>query len=71
MKKMHKVLHWVAWVLVVIGALNWGLIGLFNFNLVQELFGMVPMLVAIVYILVGLGGVWMIISKFMKKGRRK
>ena len=68
--KMHKgVLHWVAWVLVVIGGLNWGLVGLFNFNVVAALG--VPMLATVIYVLVGLAALWMIFSKFMKKGHRK
>ncbi|HTY43688.1 MAG TPA: DUF378 domain-containing protein [Patescibacteria group bacterium] len=67
---MHKgVLHWIAWVLVVIGGLNWGLVGLFNFDVVQALG--VPMLATIIYVLVGLAALWMIFAKFMKKGRRK
>ena len=51
-------LHWLALVLVIVGALNWGLVGLFQFDLVAALFGgqsSVPS--RIVYILVGLSGV--------------
>jgi uncharacterized membrane protein YuzA (DUF378 family) len=44
--------------LVVIGAINWGLIGLLNFNLVSFLFGSWPFVVTIVYILVGICGFW-------------
>lgn len=43
-------------VFTVIGALNWGLIGLFDFNLVTTLFEEGSMLVKLVYILVGLSG---------------
>ena len=53
-------LDWVAIVLVIIGAINWGLVGLFNFNLENALFGGVPTLEAIIYILVGLAGLYMI-----------
>ncbi len=53
-------LDWVAIVLVIVGALNWGLVGLFGFNLVNAIFGGVPVLEAIVYILVGLSGLYMI-----------
>ena len=66
---MRKVLHWIAWVLVVIGGLNWGLVGLFNFDLVQALG--VPILATVIYVLVGLAALWMVFSKFMKKGRRR
>lgn len=49
-----KSLHKLTFLLVLVGALNWALVGLFDFNLVTFLFGSVPMLVTIVYILVGL-----------------
>lgn len=43
-------------VVTIIGAINWGLIGLFDFNLVDTLFGVDSMLSSIVYILVGICG---------------
>lgn len=46
----------LALVLTIVGALNWGLIGLFNFNLVETLFGS-GMLSAIIYMLVGVAGI--------------
>jgi len=46
-----------ALVLTIIGALNWGLIGLFNFDLVAYLFGDYSMLSRTVYILVSLAGI--------------
>lgn len=53
-----KVLNMLFGLLVIVGALNWGLVGLFNFNLVTTLLGSVPMLVRVVYILVGVAGLW-------------
>ena len=50
----------IALVLVIIGALNWGLIGLFNFDLVAALFGPASLLSRIVYSLVGLAGLYSI-----------
>ncbi len=47
----------VALALVIIGAINWGLIGLFNFNLVETLFGE-TIVSRIIYILVGLSGIY-------------
>lgn len=44
--------------LVVIGAINWGLVGLLNFNLVTFLLGSWPLMVTLVYALVGLCGLW-------------
>jgi hypothetical protein len=45
-------------VLVVVGGLNWGLVGLFNFDLVQAILGGIPMLARLVYVLVGLAAVY-------------
>ena len=52
-----KNFHMVAFPLVIIGALNWGLIGLFQFNLVQSVFGNWPMVEQLVYVLVGAAAV--------------
>lgn len=48
-------LDWLGFILTIIGGLNWGLIGLFNFNLVTFIFGIDTLWTRIVYILVGLG----------------
>lgn len=48
--------------LVVVGALNWGLVGLFGVNLVAMVLGIVPMLERIVYVLVALAGVFLLAS---------
>lgn len=53
-----KTLHYIAVALLVIGGLNWGLVGLFNYNLVTGILGAWPMLVQIVYILVGVSAVY-------------
>ncbi|MCL4389974.1 MAG: DUF378 domain-containing protein [Patescibacteria group bacterium] len=45
-------------ILVIVGALNWGLVGLLNFNLVNWLVGPWPLLEKLVYVLVGLAGVY-------------
>ena len=55
-----KIIDKIALLLVIIGALNWGLIGAFNFNLVDTLFGVMSWVSRIVYILVGLSGLWSI-----------
>jgi uncharacterized protein len=56
--KSTKSLHVITYSLILVGALNWGLIGLFEFNLVSTLFGSMPLLEKIVYILVGLSAVY-------------
>ena len=53
-------LGWVAWVLVVIGALNWGLVGLFDYNLVDAIFGEMSGVSRIIYVLVGLSALYML-----------
>lgn len=58
-KKMCP-LHMVAWILVLVGALNWGLVGLFEWNLVDAILGSWPLVVRIVYILVGLSALLML-----------
>ncbi len=56
----------VAFILVVVGALNWGLVGIFNFNLVSFLLGDMSTLARIVYALVGLSGLYMIVTAAKK-----
>ncbi|MBI4037427.1 DUF378 domain-containing protein [Candidatus Curtissbacteria bacterium] len=53
-----KALHMLTFSLVVIGALNWGLVGLFQFNLVETVLGSFSNLVRVVYILVGASAVY-------------
>ena len=53
-----KIIDKVALALVIIGAINWGLIGLFKFNIVELLFGDMTVLARIVYSLVGVSGLW-------------
>ncbi len=51
-------LYKIALVISIIGCINWGLVGIFNFNLVEYLFGDESMLTRIVYILVLLSGLF-------------
>lgn len=64
-----KSLHMVTWLLVVVGALNWGLVGLLDMNLVATLFGMGSMLERLVYILVGASGVVEVVN-YMQMGKK-
>ena len=54
----NKTLHIVTYSLVVVGALNWGLIGLLDFNLVNALLGTWPNVEKLVYLLVGAAAVY-------------
>lgn len=51
-----KVLYYIALTLVIIGAINWLLIGLFNFDLVATIFGAMSVMSIIIYVLVGIAG---------------
>lgn len=55
-----KALDAIALLLVIIGAINWGLIGFFGFNLVAALFGDMTTLTRIIYALVGIAGLYSI-----------
>ena len=48
-------------VLLIVGGLNWGLVGLFDFNLVAAIFGDMTVLSRIIYVLVGLSALWQIV----------
>lgn len=68
MNKLNA-LDWVALVLVIVGGLNWALVGLFGFDLVAAIFGDMSVLARIVYVLVGLSAVYVLVSlgKLAKK----
>lgn len=63
---MRKFLDTFTWIVVLVGALNWGLIGAFDFNLVIWLFGMATIFMKLVYILIGLCAVYQIIPQTKK-----
>lgn len=56
----NSVVDWIALVLVIVGGLNWGLVGIFQWDLVAWLLGSVAWLMRLVYILVGVAALWMI-----------
>ena len=59
--KMHnKILDTIALTIAVIGAVNWGLVGFFDFNLVSFLFGSMTWVSRIVYALVGIAGLYLL-----------
>ena len=55
-----KALNSVVLTLIIVGALNWLLVGLFKFNLVDIIFGELSLLSRIIYALVGIAGIWAI-----------
>ena len=56
-----RALNTVTLILLIVGGLNWGLVGLANFDLVAAIFGEMSPLSRIVYLLVGLSALWQIV----------
>ena len=56
-----RAINTVTLLLLIIGGLNWGLVGLFGFDLVATIFGEMSMLSRIVYVLVGLSALYQIV----------
>ena len=61
-----KIIDKIALVLIIIGAIVWGIIGIFNYNIVDALFGVGSIISKIIYILVGISGLWAIKILFDK-----
>ena len=61
MKKLN-VVDWIALVLVVVGGLNWGLVGFFSFDLVAWLFGSMSAVSRVIYVLVWLGAIYTLVT---------
>ena len=59
-----RIINVVTLVLLIVGGLNWGLVGLFGFDLVAAIFGEMSALSRIVYTLVGVSAVWQLIPLF-------
>lgn len=59
-KAKMNALDWIAMVLLIVGGLNWGLVGLFNYDLVAALFGTQSPLARVIYVLVGLSALYSI-----------
>ena len=68
MNKLNT-LDWIALILLIIGGLNWALVGIFSFDLVAAIFGSMSIIARIIYILVGLSAIYTIIflGKLQKK----
>lgn len=68
MNKLNT-LDWIALILVIVGGLNWGLVGIFKFDLVAAIFGQMGIVSRIVYTLVGLSAIYLAVvsGKLAKK----
>ena len=63
---MRTTLDWVSLVFVLIGGINWGLVGLFSFDLVDVILGTIPVLARIVYVLIGISALYMLYAATKK-----
>ena len=61
---MRNVIDWIAFILVIIGGLNLGLVGFFNYDFVEVIFGTLSTVSKVIYSLVGLSALWMIYYAF-------
>jgi len=65
-KGVMGVIGLIAFILILLGALNWGLVGLFNFNLVTVIFGY-GMVTNVIYVIIGVAALYKIIVKLTMK----
>jgi uncharacterized membrane protein YuzA (DUF378 family) len=64
-----RIANIISYILVIVGALNWGLFGFFDFNLVTSIFnGGMAAGAVIVYTLIALAALWLILSPFITDG---
>ncbi|MBI4993394.1 DUF378 domain-containing protein [Candidatus Wolfebacteria bacterium] len=56
-----SVLDWIAFILTIVGGVNWGLIGVLNFDLVAMIFGAMSIVSRVIYVLVGLSSLYLIV----------
>lgn len=63
-----KILNLTTLVLVVIGGLNWGLVGLFNWDLVAAIFGDASLISRLIYTVVGLSAIWQLFPLYRSFG---
>lgn len=61
-----KYVNMIAYLLLIVGGLNWGLVGVFDFDLVATLFGDMSMISRVVYGLVGVSAIYAAYLKFAK-----
>ena len=64
---MKKVVNLIATILVIVGGLNWGFVGAFNYDVVATIFGAASIITRVIYILFGLGALWMLLTSLKKK----
>ena len=65
-----KYLSAIALVLTVIGGINWGLVGFFDYNLVDSIFGAGSVLARVIYAVVGLASLWVLAEWGMRSNKQ-
>jgi len=63
---MFNAMDWISMILLVIGGINWGLVGFFNWNLVDAIFCQDSAVSRIIYAIVGIAALWVIIFTLPK-----
>ncbi len=63
-----EIINKIAFALVIIGALNWGLVGFFNFDVVAALFGVLSYVSRVIYGIIGLSAIWVLLGYFRTRG---
>ncbi len=66
-KTNKNFVDWIAFILVIVGGLNWGLVGVLHFDLVATIFGHMSVISRVVYGLVGLAAIYSIYRAIPKK----
>lgn len=66
-----KALNITSLVLVIIGGLNWGMVGAFDYNLVDAIFGVDSVLARVVYVLVGLAAVYLLVDRLARLAKSR
>lgn len=61
-----RIVEWIAKILLVIGGINWGLVGIMEYDLVAALFGDMTTAARVVYVLVGLAALYVLIDMLAK-----
>lgn len=59
--------EWAAWIFVILGAINWGIYGLFKLDLVQIIFSTSPVLMKFFYLIIGFSGLYWLYRIAVKK----
>ncbi len=66
-----KAFYVIALILIIIGGINWGLVGVFDFNLVAAIFGKSSFIARVIYTIIGIAALWVMVYMIARKGSDK